>query len=114
VSALRLGAHAGAPLQTVSFSYFYERNLVSLPLSVGRTSPRFSDNLDTGSFGMKLPRHEFPGAAGDFPNGFQNRQLPPMRDIAIAKSFFRYGTCRKNLNPPYPPFSKVGNLAEFL
>jgi len=28
VSALRLGAHAGAPLQTVSFSYFYERNLV--------------------------------------------------------------------------------------
>ena len=27
VSALRLGAHAGAPLQTVSFSYFYERNL---------------------------------------------------------------------------------------
>ena len=28
MSALRLGAHAGAPLQTVSYSYFYERNLV--------------------------------------------------------------------------------------
>jgi len=34
--------------------------------------------------------------------------------IAIAKSFFSYGTCSKNLNPPYPPFSKGGNLAEFL
>ena len=32
--------------------------------------------------------------------------------IAIAKSFFRYCTCRKNLNPPYPPFSKGGNLAD--
>ena len=28
MSALRLGAHAGTPLQTVSFSYFSERNLV--------------------------------------------------------------------------------------
>ncbi len=37
---------------------------------------------------MKLPRHEFPGAAGGFPNRFQNRQLPPMRDIAFAKSSF--------------------------
>jgi predicted phosphodiesterase len=31
--------------------------------------------------------------------------------IANAKSFFRYCACRKNLNPPYPPFSKGGNLA---
>jgi len=28
VSALIEGAHAGAPLQTVSFSYFYERNWI--------------------------------------------------------------------------------------
>jgi hypothetical protein len=28
VSALRLGVQAGAPLQTVSFAYFYARNLV--------------------------------------------------------------------------------------
>ena len=34
--------------------------------------------------------------------------------IANAKSFFRYCTCRKNLNPPYPPFSKGGNLADSL
>jgi hypothetical protein len=37
-----------------------------------------------------------------------------MAFIAIAKSFFRYSTCSKNLNPPYPPFSKGGNLSEFL
>jgi hypothetical protein len=37
-----------------------------------------------------------------------------MSSIVIAKSFFRYGTCSKSLNPPYPPFSKGGNLAEFL
>ena len=30
--------------------------------------------------------------------------------IAIAKSFFRYGTYSKDLNPPYPPFSKGGDL----
>jgi hypothetical protein len=30
--------------------------------------------------------------------------------IAIAKGFFRYGTCSESLNPPYPPFSKAGNL----
>jgi hypothetical protein len=29
VSATRLGAHAGAPLQTGSLTYLYERNLVS-------------------------------------------------------------------------------------
>jgi hypothetical protein len=34
--------------------------------------------------------------------------------MVIAKSFFRYGTCAGNLNPPYPPFFKGGNLAEFL
>jgi len=34
--------------------------------------------------------------------------------IAIANSFFRDDTCSKNLNPPYPPFSKGGNLTEFL
>ena len=28
--------------------------------------------------------------------------------IAIAKSFFRYGTCPESLNPPYPPFPKGG------
>ncbi len=26
--------------------------------------------------------------------------------------FFRYCACRKNLNPPYPPFSKRGNFAD--
>ena len=30
---------------------------------------------------------------------------------ANAKSFFRYGAGSKNPNPPYPPFSKGGNLA---
>jgi hypothetical protein len=33
---------------------------------------------------------------------------------ANAKRFFRYCACRKNLNPPYPPFSKGGNLANSL
>jgi hypothetical protein len=28
--------------------------------------------------------------------------------IAFAKSFFRYGRCSVNLNPPYPPFPKGG------
>jgi hypothetical protein len=32
--------------------------------------------------------------------------------IANVKSFFRYCACRKNLNPPYPPFSKGGNSAD--
>jgi len=44
---------------------------------------------------------------------------PPSREddihnLSIVKSFFRYGTCSTNLNPPYPPFSKGGKLAEFL
>ena len=34
--------------------------------------------------------------------------------MALAKSFFLYGTWSKNLNPPYPLFSKGGNLAAFL
>jgi hypothetical protein len=33
---------------------------------------------------------------------------------AIAKSFYRFGTCSKSLNPPYLPFFKGGNLADFL
>jgi hypothetical protein len=40
VSALRLGAHAGAPLQTVNFSYFYERNLVLGAIQRGVKRPR--------------------------------------------------------------------------
>ena len=32
--------------------------------------------------------------------------------MANTKSFFRYCACRKNLNPPYPPFSKGGNCAD--
>ena len=32
----------------------------------------------------------------------------------MPKVFSVIGTCRKNLNPPYPPFSKGGNLAELL
>ena len=39
--------------------------------------------------------------------------LGPTR-IAIAKSFFRYGTCSKNQIPPNPPFSKGGNYKELL
>ena len=46
MSALRLGAQAGAPLQIVSFFYFYERNLavsdtnicytITVPRAAGR------------------------------------------------------------------------------
>jgi hypothetical protein len=33
-----------------------------------------------------------------------------LASIANAQSFFRYVTSRKNLNPPYPPFPKGGDL----
>ena len=52
MSALRLGAHAGAPLQTVSFSYFYERNLVS------------TGSRETCEPGLRLAPRALSGAVG--------------------------------------------------
>jgi hypothetical protein len=48
-----------------------------------------------------------PAAGG--PGADENLRLV----IGNAKSFFRYEMRSKNLNPPYPPFSKGGNLAKF-
>jgi hypothetical protein len=59
VSALRLGAHAGAPLQTVSFFYFYERNLVSQGLRVLATISFWTGtslNGHSGFLGFGLTR----------------------------------------------------------
>jgi L-lactate dehydrogenase complex protein LldF len=45
------------------------------------------------------------------PESFHRQQG---RRLGEAGSYFIYGTGSKNLNPPYPPFSKEGNLAECL
>jgi hypothetical protein len=46
--------------------------------------------------------------------GLHNQPRFFIDPIANAKSFFRNDTCSKNPNPPYPPFSKGGNLAKIL
>ena len=66
----------------------------------GRLTPAVAGRLSLGRFGSGLQKPAEP-------NG-------PAGLIAIAKSFSRYGTCSKGPNPPYPPFFKGGNLADFL
>ena len=39
-------------------------------------------------------------------------EVPDQKFIGNAKSFFRYDTCSKNLNPPLTPLFQRGELSE--
>ena len=77
----------------------------ALPASAGRTPPRFSGNLVTGCFGMKLPRHEFSGVApGVFRAGFRTGAV--LRLTRVGELTCGYGSMRgerKDLDEPEKP-----------
>ena len=87
----------------------------TLSASVGRTPPRFSGNLVTGCFGMKLPRHKFPGVIpGIFRAGFRTGNFFRLTRVGelsrMPKVFSVMAHAPKTKIPPDPPLSKGGKL----